>query len=395
LPTLFFNAPALTTLLETFVPGAECPLHCLITGQSGTGKSWTIAAVSKYWAECTSAAHVFTTEDFETAVTTGVPLPTDPYMLLALDDADSMGPKALACLKGLLAKKTTGSRLLLAITDAYREPRHRFLLGAAHKTQLYRTTFAGPLRQFVKTLRLSPAPPDAFVNRAIALCGGNLIRLVNMLKAHRAEKTLVAASTDDVNVWQEERLFRAGKLDGPPSEKCALMVCFNACDNGPPPDFGDDAVDLAVLGVLAQLYDRYSASLLHRDPWLFHVADLPLPGQRHDMPTLYFHLTSKQAHLKTFLPQMTRFFQAWGCSAANVSSVTERMDAFRAHWFLHEKRLRRDQVETTRLFTVTGTDAGFLRTLDEMMSARQAAMKPRPQLLLDTASPTSRKFLLG
>jgi hypothetical protein len=396
LPTLFFNAAALTGLLETFMPcgPADCPPHALVTGQSGTGKSWALAQVSKYWTKCTSPAHVFTTEAFEEAVLTGVPLPTDPHMLLALDDVDSLGPKALACLKALLQRKKAGARLLLSICDAYREPRHRFLLGAAQKVQLYRTTYAGPLRNFVKSLNLTPAPPDTFVNRAIALSGGNLIRLVVMLKAHRAVNTLTAGS-DDVNVWQEERQFRAGQLDAPPSEKCALMVCFNAYDNGPPAEYGDASLDVAVLTALAQLHDRHSASLAFKDPWLFRVADLPLPGQHHEMPVLYFQLTSKLAHLKSFLTSMTRFFRAWGCSTANVSSVEERVHAFCTHWFLHEKRLRRDQAETTRLLTVTGTDDGFLLALDGMMSARCAAMTIRPRPLLDAVAPASRKFLLG
>ena len=392
LPTLFFNIPTLTTLMQTFVPRGlkPCPIHGLVTGQSGSGKSWALGQVSKYWAKCTSPAHVFTTDDFETAVRTGVPLPADPHVLLALDDVDSMGPKALAALRALMKRRHSGARLLLAMCDVYREPRHRFLLAAAHKTQLYRTTYTGPLRQFVKSLNLSPAPPDAFLNLAISRSGGNLHRLVGMLKAHRKGQTLVAGS-DDSNVWQEERLFRAGKLDAAPTEKCALMVCFNSYDNVPPSD--SDSMDVTVLGVLAQLHSRHSASLALRDPWLFHVADLHLLGQQHDMPLLYFHLTTKQAHLKSFLPLMTRFFRSWGCDTAGMSSVEERVDVFCTYWVSHEKRLRLDQVEAMRLFTVSGTDSAFLRTLDEMMSTRRAAMTVRQRV--QTAPTATLKFLLG
>jgi hypothetical protein len=397
---------------------APCPPHALVTGQSGTGKSWALAQVAKFWVQCTSPAHVFSTDQFEEAVENGAPLPTDPHVLLALDDVDSLGNKALAVLRTLVSRRPPrGARLLLALCDAYREPRHRFLAAVALKVPLYRTTYPGPLRQFVKAQNLVPVPPDAFVAKAVARSGGNLHRLLHMLKAHRREQTLTTGA-DDRNMWQEERLFRTGQLDTAPSEKCTLMVCFNSYDNaaqddgevifpstGSLPSTGsklatrahgghgsrdshEDLGSCASLASLAQLHERHSAALVSRDPWLFYVADLPLPGQHHDVPTLYFQLTSKLAHLKRFLPLMTRFFRAWGCDSSGLPSVEERVDVFRAHWIAHEQRLRRDQAETARLFAITGTDAAFLRTLDEMMSARRGALAVRLRL-------GTRKFLLG
>ena len=370
LPQLYFNCGPLTRLFSTFVArGPSCPMHALITGPSGTGKTWAMRQVAAFWAQCTSPANVMSSETFEAVVERGLPVPTDPLMLMALDDIDCLSEQALVRLRVVLASKRPGAHVLATVADVYAQPRLAFLKAVRSKTALYRprTDFHGNaqvMARFVQSLRLHPAPPKPFVDRAVAVCNGNLHRLVNMV-TNQCPDTMSAA-LDDMNPWEEERLFRKGFLPVPPTEACALMVAFNTYDNARPRSAG-------ALAAAATVLDRYSHSLALLDPWAFWVCDLDLPGNEHAFAN-HMAARSRQAHLRRLVPTLCRFFEAWGCDVSSLSRAEDRMLAFHQHWIERRAQLRSDHADTMRILILVGEDTRFLRTLDKIMGARQTGL---------------------
>lgn len=127
----------------------------------------------------------------------------------------------------------------------------------------------------------------------------------------------------------------------------------------------------AALEAICALTGRYSRSLALRDPWTFWVSDLDFPGKEHAFTT-FPSLCARQAQLRKLMPVLCQFFEEWGCDTAALSRPEDRLLAFQKHWEDHRDHLRKHHAEASRILTVTGQDAQFLRTLDKMMDARRA-----------------------
>ena len=389
IPALFFNSKKLKPLLEAFVHGGrKCPELVLIDGPSGCGKTWALNQIAEYWKQCTAPANVLTNESFEQAVEQNLPFPNDMSVLLALDDVDALMPKALEQLKKLLGKKkkalkndSHGMHILMTATDVFAQPRHNFLRNVPKRISLYRSTFFGPLKSFVDSLKLRPKPPDKFVRQAIRLCNGNLHRLLNMLRAHRSTKTL-AAGDDSFNVWQEQDLFKQGKLARPPSEKCALMTVFNAPEN------------VFSLATLAELTDRFSESLYLHDPWVFQISDLRVLGKEKAFPSKYLSLNSALKKLNDIYPALCRFFAEWGFEVRSLP-MQEHLDAMVTFWDRERAALKKDLHETRRILEVTQLSVDWLKNMDRTMRDRQRAFESRDRDISDELDEMQLKFLMG
>lgn len=389
LPTLFFNSKKLKPLLEAFVHGGrKCPELVLVDGPSGCGKSWTLNQIATYWKQCTSPANVLTNENFEQAVEQNLPFPNDTAILLVLDDVDTLMPKALERLKKLLDKKkkalkkdSHGMHILMSATDVFAQQRHSFLRTVPKRVTLYKSTYSGPLTSFVESLKLQPKPPIKFVRRVIQLCNGNLHRLKNMLRCHRSTKTL-AAGNDAFNVWQEQDLFKQGKLSKPPSEKCALMTVFNAPDN------------MFSLEQLAELTDRFSESLSLHDPWVFQVHDLRVLGKEKKFPSKYLALNSAKKRLNDIYPNLCRFFEEWGFESS-CRTMPDRLAAMVKFWEAERTKLKKDFTESRRILEITGLSVDWLKSMDRVMRDRQIAFEIRDRDMSDELDEMQLKFLMG
>jgi hypothetical protein len=392
LPALFFKNKGLTRLLEKFVYGGrKCPELVLIDGPSGCGKTWALNQIVDYWKQCTSPANVLTNENFEQAVAQGLPFPNDTSILLALDDVDALMPKMLEYLKKLLVTKNKelkrdshGMHILLTATDIFAQPRHDFLKKLPKRVSMYRPTFYGPLKMFVDSLKLRPKPPDGFVRQAIQLCNGNLHRLLNMLRCHRSTKTL-AAGDDSFTIYQEQDLFKRGKLSRPPSEKCAFMTVCNAPEN------------VCSLAVLAELTDRFSESLSLHDPWMFQVSDLRILGKEKQYPSKYMSLNTDAKKLRDILPDMCRFFKEWGFETT-LSTMQERLDAMLVFWTRERAGLKKNLHESRRILVLTKLSVDYLKSMDGVMHDRQRAFKARNRDIDDELGEMDEmqlKFLMG
>ena len=334
------------------------PKAQLITGPSGSGKSWALKQVADYWRKCTSDSSVITVNDFEDAVDLKLSVPTDDKVLLALDDVDALMPRYLEKLRKLLTKKKHVP-IIMTATDVYAMQKLRFLQRGIPCCQLYRSTYPWPLKVFVNSLKLSPKPPESFVDRVISLANGNLHRIKNMLTNHRSQKTLAAAD-DQLNVWQEQRLFRQGKLASPCTDKCALMVQFNAPSN------------CRSLEALAEVTERFSASLCLHDPWLYTVDDVPMPGQDTVFPSQYMRLTSATLKLRNMAPDLCQFFTQWGCTTS-VGELHQKLEHFQKYWDENRKTLK--HTDTLLILGRCDKPESFLKSVDEVMRQRKTALK--------------------
>ncbi|MDC0366940.1 ATP-binding protein [bacterium] len=340
LPKFFGNQRTLQQLFVDIVPFGKC-FTIILSGPSGTGKSWALQHLVARWMDVVGPDSVLVNEDFELLIDHKLPFPQNAQTLIALDDVDHFIPRYVTGLRTLLASAQRIAPIFMTATDIYASKQLTFLRSCVRR-KLYRCTYDKYLFDFVRSLKLPVPPPKYILDKAVDSCNGNLHQLKCMVTFHlraddarlkheakshdplfrfrpKNERDKLDTVEERLTLWDEEKLFRKNTLNRPPSDMCALMCYYNLPTNV------ESCEDLS------KLTQRYSDFVFYGDNKLFSTHGCMVTGDEAEFPRPYIDLSRSTSKVKYVWSKLTEFFEAWGYISGS-SSLQDRKRDYAEYW---------------------------------------------------------------